>query len=57
VKFNTDKILGLDEQSKSALVTQQYNCGILTLNEARERLGLQPINENEITKNENTEGN
>lgn len=52
VKFNTDKILGLDEQSKSALVTEQYNSGLLTLSEARERLGLQPINENEITKNE-----
>lgn len=57
VKFNTDKILGLDEKSKSELVTEQYNSGILTLNEARERLGLQPINENEITKNENTKGN
>lgn len=57
VKFNTDKILGLDEKSKSELVTEQYNSGLLTLNEARERLGLQPINENEITKNENTKGN
>lgn len=57
VKFNTDKILGLDEQSKSALVTEQYNSGLLTLNEARERLGLQAINENEVTKNENTKGN
>lgn len=57
VKFNTDKILGLDEQAKSALVTEQYNSGLLKLSEARERLGLQPINENEITKNENTEGN
>ncbi|KAF0392188.1 phage portal protein [Pediococcus pentosaceus] len=57
VKFNTDKILGLDEQSKSALVTEQYNSGLLTLNEARERLGLQPIDENEITKNETEKGN
>lgn len=57
VKFNTDKILGLDEQAKSALVTEQYNSGLLTLNEARERLGLKPINENEITKNETEKGN
>lgn len=56
-RFNTDKILGLDEQSKSALVTEQYNSGLLTLSEARERLGLQPINENEITKNETEKGN
>lgn len=57
IKFNTDKILGLDEKSKSELVTEQYNSGLLTLTEARERLGLQPIDENEITKNENTKGN
>ena len=41
--FNTSKLLSLDPKEQQELATEAYNGGLMTRNEAREKIGLKPV--------------
>ena len=47
LKFNYDSLLDTDQEKKIGSILKEYHGGILNLNEARRRLGLQAV-ENEV---------
>lgn len=42
-KFNTNNLLSLDPKEQQEMATEAYTSGIVTRNEARQKMGLEPV--------------
>lgn len=44
-KFNTNNLLSLDPKEQQEMATEAYQSGIVTRNEARQKMGLEPVSD------------